>query len=107
MPLRIPAVPRNASVELCPPLKTSGPLLVNFVSLRTALDATIVEAMAAGTLKMIDITGLRLSNMNTVAIKFARKLQVYQLRYQQVGTKSHLRNHEVDKSIAEDKLNEP
>lgn len=53
---------------------TSGPLLVNFVSRRTAREATIVEATAAGTLKIIDITAFRFSSINTVARRFARKL---------------------------------
>ena len=55
---------------------TSGPLFVNLVKRLTALDATIVDAIAAGTLKMIDITALRLSNMKIVAIKLATNLEV-------------------------------
>lgn len=54
---------------------TSGPFVVNFVSRRTAREATIVDAIAAGTLKMMDITGFRFISMNTVARRFARKLE--------------------------------
>lgn len=55
---------------------TSGPLFVNLVKRRTARDATIVEAMAAGTLKMIDITALRLRSIKIVAIKLATNLEI-------------------------------
>ena len=43
--------------------KTSGPFEVKFVNRLTARDATIVEAIAAGTLKIIDMTALRFINM--------------------------------------------
>lgn len=49
---------------------------MNLVKRRTALDATIVEAIAAGTLKIIDITALRLRSIKIVAIKLAMKLEV-------------------------------
>ena len=55
--------------------KTSGPLFVNFVKRRTARDATIVDATAAGTLKIIDMTAFKFNNMKIVAMRLARKLK--------------------------------
>lgn len=52
-------------------------MFVNFVKRRTAREATIVDATAAGTLNMIDITALRSSNMKIVAMRLARKLRTH------------------------------
>lgn len=54
---------------------TSGPLLVKLVRRRTARDATIVDAIAAGTLKIMDITAFKLRSMNIVAMRLATKLK--------------------------------
>lgn len=50
---------------------------MNFVKRRTAREATIVDATAAGTLNMIDITAFRSSNMKIVAMRLARKLRTH------------------------------
>lgn len=88
--------------------KTSGPLLVNLVRRRTAREATIVDAIAAGTLKMIDITALRLSNMNTVARRFARKLNK-QLSVTEKGNQRNERygrHHKENKTVSKDQAHE-
>ena len=71
--------------------KTSGPFVVNFVSRRTAREATIVDAIAAGTLKMIDITALRFSSMKIVARRFARKLDTKNSQYTGDGESQELK----------------
>lgn len=48
---------------------------MNFVKRRTARDATIVDATAAGTLKIIDMTAFKFNNMKIVAMRLARKLK--------------------------------
>jgi hypothetical protein len=54
-------------------LNISGPLLTKFVNLRTVRDATMVDATQAGTLKMIDMIGLRSKIMKVMAVAFAKK----------------------------------
>lgn len=92
--------------------KTSGPFVVNFVNRRTAREATIVEAIAAGTLKMMDITALRFINMNTVARRLARKLHTKKKKRVSalnvsILKRQDLRNNEEDESIVENEAHKP
>jgi len=64
---------RNASVEPCVDANISGLDDVKSANLRTALHATIVDPMAAGTFAMIDMTGFKFNIMKIVASKLERK----------------------------------
>ena len=83
--------------------KTSGPVLDHRLSRLTARHATMVEATAAGTLKMTLMIEFKFSNMKIVARRFARKLARSispKLHLSQVK-KKNLRNHKVDQTVLE------
>lgn len=82
---------------------------MNSVRRRTAREATIVDAIAAGTLKMIDITAFRFSSMNTVAIRLATKLGRNSSANEHESNPRELysRDNEKDETIMEDQIDKP